>query len=168
MAESFDLPSVDTVTVGTVGPPGQRVFYLQARSGPSTLTLKVEKQQVAALVTALQELLADLPPEPVAPAPELQEPIAAAWPAGGIGLSGYDEATRRVTLVLEELRVEDDEEDTEAAASARLGLTVAQLAALVTRGEAMVAAGRPNCSLCGKPIDPEGHACVKSNGHLKR
>ena len=30
---SFDLPAPDVFTAGTVGPPGQRVFYLQARDG---------------------------------------------------------------------------------------------------------------------------------------
>lgn len=169
MAESFDLPSVDTVTVGTVGPPGKRVFYLQARAGTATVTLKLEKQQVAALVAALQEVLAELPTEPAdRPSPELQSPVEAAWPAGGIGLSGYDSATRRVTLVLEELRMEEGDGDDEPAASARLGLTVGQMVALVTRGIAMVAGGRPDCPICGKPMDPEGHACVKTNGHLKR
>ena len=30
---------------------------------------------------------------------------------------------------------------------------------------AIVAAGRPICPLCDGPIDPEGHACARSNGH---
>ena len=30
---SFDLPAPDVFTTGTVGPAGQRVFYLQARDG---------------------------------------------------------------------------------------------------------------------------------------
>ena len=167
MGDSFDLPSVDTITVGTVGPPGQRVFYLQARAASATVTLKVEKQQVAALVVTLRELLADLPAREASPAaPDLVEPIDAAWAAGGMGVTAYDEATERVTLVLEEFSVEERED--EPLASARFGLTIGQMAALATRGEAAVAGGRPNCPLCGKPMDPEGHACVKSNGHLPR
>ena len=42
MAASYDLPGVDRLVVGTVGPPGERVFYLQARQGRRLLTLKVE------------------------------------------------------------------------------------------------------------------------------
>ena len=33
MSESYDLDDVDMLTTGTVGPPGQRVFYLQAKRG---------------------------------------------------------------------------------------------------------------------------------------
>ena len=54
---SFDLPDVDSFTAGTVGPAGQRTFFLQAVAGPQIVTLKVEKQQVAALA----DYLADWP-----------------------------------------------------------------------------------------------------------
>lgn len=164
MAESFDLPSVDAVTFGTIGEPGSRVFFLQAWAGKTVMTLKVEKQQVASLCVALQQVLADLPSEatPVS-APGLQPPVEAAWVAGGIGLSAYDETTQRVTLLFEELVAED----AAAGATARFGVTIGQMVALVGRGEELVAGGRPNCPLCGNPMDPDGHACPKTNGHLK-
>jgi len=50
---SFDLPSPDAFTTGTVGPAGQRVFYLQARDGELVVTVRCEKQQVAALADYL-------------------------------------------------------------------------------------------------------------------
>ena len=31
--------------------------------------------------------------------------------------------------------------------------------------EALVAAGRPPCPICGQPLDPDGHVCPRSNGH---
>jgi uncharacterized repeat protein (TIGR03847 family) len=37
--------------------------------------------------------------------------------------------------------------------------------ALARHAAAIVAAGRPICVLCGRPIDPEGHFCPKRNGH---
>ena len=162
--ESFDLPSVDAVTFGTIGEPGKRVFYVQAWAGASVVTLKVEKQQVAGLAAALQQLLADLPPEatPVS-APGLRPPVEAEWVVGGIGIGAYDEATQRVTLLFEELVREEDGEG----ATVRVGVTVGQMVALVERGEELVAGGRPNCPLCGNPMDPDGHACPKTNGHLK-
>lgn len=164
MAESFELPSVDGITFGTVGEPGQRVFYVQAWAGRTVVTLKLEKQQVAGLATALKEVLADLPAEssPVA-APGLQPPIEAAWVVGGIGISVFDEATQRLTLLFEELAAEEDV----VGATAHLGVTIAQLVALVERGEELVAGGRPNCPLCGNPMNPDGHVCPKTNGHLK-
>lgn len=164
MSRSFELPLVDAVTVGTIGIPGQRVFYLQARAGATLVTLKVEKQQVAALGAALLEMLADLPPPAGGEgAPELQEPIEAEWVAGTMGLSPYDEDTQRVTLLLEEMLAEDEE----GGASAQLGLTVGQMFALAARAQELLGQGRPPCPLCNSPIDSQGHSCPKTNGKLK-
>ncbi len=166
--ESFDLPSVDAITFGTIGEPGKRVFYVQARAGATTLTLKVEKQQVAGLAAAMQQILADLPPEatPVS-APGLQPPVEPEWAVGGIGLSAYDEATQRVTVLFEEVVRSEEEGEEPEGATARVGVTIGQMVALIERGEELVAGGRPNCPLCGNPMDPDGHACPKTNGHLK-
>ncbi len=169
MPEPYDLPSVEAITVGTVGPPGQRVFYLQARLGPEVVTLKCEKTQVAALATALTELLADLPPPGPMPSDlDLQEPVQPAFVAGAMALTPYDVATGKVTLVVQEA-VRDDTDDAGdvGAQEARFGIDQAQIAALAVRGADLVQQGRPNCPLCGQPIDPSGHACPRSNGHLK-
>ncbi|MBW3556274.1 MAG: DUF3090 family protein [Actinobacteria bacterium] len=164
MSRSFELPLVDTVTVGTIGVPGQRVFYLQARAGTTLVTLKMEKQQVGALGAALLEMLADLPPPTGGEgAPELQEPIEPAWVAGTMGLSPYDEDSQRVTLLLEELVPEGED----GGASAQLGLTVGQMFALAARAEELLGQGRPPCPLCNNPIDPRGHSCPKTNGKLR-
>ena len=61
MSESHDFESVERFTVGAVGEPGQRVFLFQARSGSVQVSVKCEKQQVAALTEYLQGVLADLP-----------------------------------------------------------------------------------------------------------
>ena len=61
MSESVELPAPDHFTAGTVGPPGQRTFFLQARDEATLLTLKVEKEQVAALAEYLAGLLARMP-----------------------------------------------------------------------------------------------------------
>ncbi|HUP85652.1 MAG TPA: DUF3090 family protein [Acidimicrobiales bacterium] len=172
MNPSFDLPSVDALTFGTVGEPGKRVFFVQAWAATTVVTLKAEKQQVAGLAAAMQELLVDLPSEssPTA-APGLRTPIEQDWVIGAIGLSTFDEATQRVTILFEEaVRPADDAgEDAEpvAGATARIGVTIAQMVALVARGVELVAGGRPNCPLCGNPMDPDGHSCPKTNGHLK-
>ena len=163
-AESFDLPSVDAVTFGTVGAPGKRVFYVQAWAAATLVTLKLEKLHVQGLAAAMQELLNDLPAESSpAPAPGLRPPVEAKWVVGSIGLSPFDDATQRVTVLFEELVREEGEEG----ATASVGVTIAQMVALVERGVELVAGGRPNCPLCGNPMDPDGHACPKTNGHLK-
>src|SRR5436305_7688331 len=117
MNESYDLQEVDHLTTGAVGPPGERVFYLQARSGPDLLTLKLEKTQVAALVRYLGTLLADLPPPDDLPQDlELVEPVEAEWIVGSLGVS-YDEDAGRFLLLVEEL-VEEGEEGAMARISA--------------------------------------------------
>ena len=44
MSESFDFETPDHFTAGAVGPPGQRVFYLQARQARQLVSLKCEKE----------------------------------------------------------------------------------------------------------------------------
>ena len=160
MSESYDLDEVDHLATGAVGPPGQRVFYLQARNAGQLLTLKLEKTQVAALVRYLGTLLADLPPPDDLPEQlDLIDPVEAEWVIGSLGVS-YDEDTGRFLLLVEEL-VEEDEEG----AMARISATRDQVAGLVLHGAEIVEAGRPPCPLCGEPLDAEGHVCVRLNGH---
>ena len=162
MSESFDITDVDHLTAGTVGEPGKRVFYLQAASGGQVVSLRLEKSQVAALSAYLSTMLADLPPPGDLPVDmALVEPVVAEWVVGSLGVS-YDEEADRVVLVAEEL-VEEDAE----AASVRIVATREQMAALSARGAELVAAGRPPCALCGQPLDPEGHMCVRLNGHRR-
>ena len=161
MSSSFDLGSVDRLTVGTVGPPGQRIFYLQAGAGAQVMTLRLEKTQVAALVAYLTAMLADLPAPGELPADmDLVEPVVAEWVVGALGVT-YDEVTDRILVLAEELVEEGDE----GGASARVLATREQIAALAAHGAEVVASGRPPCQLCGQPLDPEGHVCVRLNGH---
>jgi uncharacterized repeat protein (TIGR03847 family) len=158
---SYDLPSPDVFTAGTVGEPGQRVFYFQARDGETMVTLRCEKQQVAALAEYLDGLLEDLEPAPYGIAAgdlQLAEPFDEGWTVGPIGVA-YDEPDDRIVVVLEELVPEDDEEG----ASVRVRLTRAQVSAFVRHSRELVAAGRPPCRFCGLPLDPDGHACPRMN-----
>ncbi|HLE42686.1 MAG TPA: DUF3090 family protein [Methylomirabilota bacterium] len=178
MSESFDFKAPDFFTTGTVGPPGQRVFYLQAREGGVVLTLKVEKEQVGALAEYVAGLLAKLPaaaarPEPVSRDLALLEPFTPAWPVRSLAV-GYDESRDRVVIVAEEELREDDEEEEEQEhqreeaaadrASARVTVSRAQAMAFVERARALVRAGRPTCPFCSRPMNPEGHICPRQNG----
>jgi uncharacterized repeat protein (TIGR03847 family) len=160
---SFELESPDHFTTGTVGPPGQRVFYLQAREGRTLVTLKSEKEQVRALAEYLSTLLERMPSsgEPAPTNLALLEPVDEAWAVGTIGV-GYDEATRRVVVVLTGVVEEEGDE----APSARFAVTRAQAAAFVERAQQLVRGGRPICPMCANAIDPGGHVCPRSNGHV--
>ena len=154
---AFDEPQV--FTTGAVGPPGQRVFYLQALHDGDVTAVKLEKQQVLALAEYLGGLLRDLPaPAEVPPAPELIEPVEADWTVGTIGVA-YDNDRDRIVIVAEELVPEDDEPGE----TLRVAITRSQVRALIERAEDLMLGGRPPCRLCGAPIDPSGHACPRAN-----
>ena len=164
MSSSFEIPEVDHLTTGAIGPPGQRVFYLQARHGKQVVSLRLEKAQVAALVAYLAGMLSDMPPPAEIPSTgmDLIEPVVAEWVVGSLGVT-YDEDADRVVILAEEL-VEEGEEG----ARMRISATREQIAALSVRGAEAVAAGRPPCPLCGQPLDPQGHTCPRLNGHRER
>ncbi len=55
VVHAFDPP--ERFVTGTVGEPGSRTFFLQARSGSRLVSVSLEKQQVAALAERVDELL---------------------------------------------------------------------------------------------------------------
>ena len=149
----------DGFTAGAIGPPGERVFYLQAQGNGAHTAVKLEKQQVLALAEYLDGLLHDLPAPPeVPPAPPLAQPVLEEWTVGTIGVA-YDNDRDRIVIVADEL-VSDDEVPGE---TLRVAVTRAQVRALIDKAEELMAGGRPPCRLCGAPMDPAGHACPRSN-----
>jgi uncharacterized repeat protein (TIGR03847 family) len=190
MSPSFDLGEVETFTAGTVGVPGQRVFFLQARADRQVVTLKCEKQQVAALGQFLERLLQDLPaPDetPLSTALELLDPVEPIWVAGQLAVA-WEPAIDRFVVVVEELdetvvgELDDPADPAQDVSidpmetpglldalgsvergSLRLELTRGQALAFCGRAAELVAAGRPACRFCGLPIDPDGHPCPRMN-----
>jgi uncharacterized repeat protein (TIGR03847 family) len=176
---SRDLDPVTRLTADAVGEPGQRIFYLQAASGPDQVTLLVEKEQVRRLAESLQtwlpELAADRPEDPVEAAAaeagqlDLAPPLEPEFRVGQLSLS-YDAERDRVVIVATELQAGEDEDDEDPLELAdpltvRLFVTRAQLRVLARHGSQVVARGRPTCPLCGNPLDPTGHICPAQNGH---
>ena len=201
MSRSFELPEAEWATVGAVGEPGHRTFYLQARQDTQLLTLKLEKQHVAAIAQFLSEILDDLPAadgDEFDGSENLVEPVLAEWAVGTLQIA-YDHASDRIVILAEELGTGDDEDDVEELlgdpdidpmtlghpsrrgerrepgdepaadaeerGAARLGITRASAALIVRVGVDLITSGRPTCGLCGRPMDPEGHACPRTNGH---
>jgi len=166
LSDSFEFDEPDVFTAGTEGPAGQRIFYLQVRNGPDVVSVKLEKQQVAALGEHLARLVSDLPtiaPEALPTDLDLLEPVIPQWVVGPIGVA-YDDDLDRVVLIVEELV---DEEAGEDSATLRIRVKREQVLAFVERAEELMSSGRPTCPLCGRPQDPDGHICPRSNGHLR-
>jgi uncharacterized repeat protein (TIGR03847 family) len=177
MPDPIELDSIDALGTGAVGEPGQRAFYIQARSESAQLTVLVEKEQVALLATeavAFLDRIADQYPEDTITLPEavaeLREPTVPLFRARMIGL-GFDPERELVLIELREHSEDDDEddEDDEPAAEheegyiARIYATRSQVRAMAAHGAGVVAAGRPLCELCSQPLDPAGHRCPRWN-----
>jgi len=170
---SYELSCVDHFTAGAVGEPGQRVFYLQAAQGEHLVTLRLEKQQVAALCEHLAAMMADLPE--VEPAPDrvlgLRAPVDAAWVVGAMGVA-YEQAEDRILVVAEELSTEPVDDDAfddlfdvigEQVGTARFHIPRTLVPGFVAHGLEVIGAGRPTCEWCQGPMDPSGHHCPRLN-----
>jgi uncharacterized repeat protein (TIGR03847 family) len=183
----FDPP--ERFIAGTVGEPGHRTFFLQAREGARVVSVALEKQQVEILGERIDELLDELmtaggiasmipaitPVEQVDNGP-LEQPIVEEFRAGTITLSWDAEDERVVVEVFPVVEVaipiEADEDDLvdlpidepEPEELFVVRLTPAQARIFATRAASVVSAGRPSCQFCGGPVDPAGHLCPRANG----
>ena len=183
----FDPP--ERFVAGTVGEPGQRTFFLQAREGVRVVSVALEKQQVEILGERIDELLDELlaaggiasvipamtPVEQVDSGP-LELPIVEEFRAGTITLSWDTEDERVVVEVFPVVEIvvpiEADEDDLvdlpidepEPEELFVVRLTPTQARVFATRAASVVSAGRPACQFCGGPVDPSGHLCPRANG----
>jgi len=111
----IDLNPVDFVTIGTIGPKGQRVFYLQAGRENQLVSMIVEKEQSWALSEALRELIDDVDERRSSETKvdmslmdmDLREPIEPLFRVSRMGL-GFDEDSDRIVLIMQELVVGDE------------------------------------------------------------
>lgn len=187
VVHAFDPP--ERFVAGTVGPPGQRTFFLQARDGGRLVTVALEKQQVAVLAERidglLDELMATAETRTVIPAvapldlddnEPLDQPIEEEFRAGTMTLS-WDTADERIVIevfpfdeaaVVSPEQIGEDLEEPEPEEVLLVRLPPADARAFVKRAERVVSAGRPDCPFCGNPIDPDGHLCVRANGFRRR
>jgi len=150
----------------TFGQPGQRTFRLRivGEEGESA-SLWLEKEQMQALSLALKQMMSQLEYEQEPPAADAGDfPVVADhdFRVGRMGM-GFNASDRTVILFTYEVGVEDEDTPT-----LRVRLSQEACASLGALLDDIIAGGRPICPLCGAPIDAEGHACVRSNGHSKQ
>ena len=186
----FDPP--ERFVVGTVGEPGQRTFFLQARAGTRMVSVALEKQQVAVLAERVDELLDQVlddgssgtivpavAPRDLDDQAPLEQPIEEEFRAGTMTLS-WDPALSLVVIEVfpitgevvgapdEGDEAEDAYEEPEPDEVLLVRITPGAARAFALRAGRVVEAGRPSCPFCGGPIDPSGHLCVRANGHRRR
>lgn len=174
----FDPP--DRFVAGTVGPPGERVFYLQAVGGGRSISVSLEKTQVSVLAERLEELLGEISRRSgateIASAETdlepLEAPVDEEFRVGAMGLAWDADAAR---VVIEAQAVTDDpegehtvlEDVDEGPDALRVRLSPETALAFVERVRRVIAAGRPLCPMCGLPLNVGGHVCPRQNGYRR-
>jgi len=178
IVHGFNWP--DRFVVGTVGEPGSRTFYLQARTGSEMVSVALEKEQSAALAQSIDKLLDELMagednpfsipaqmPEGLMDNDGLDQPVTEEFRVGTMSL-GWDPSTAQIVIEAAPIQ-EDDPEDPEplepdAEEVLVVRIPVGAARAFAKRTREVVGAGRPFCPLCRLPMDPEGHVCDLTDG----
>ncbi len=173
LIHGFDPP--ERFVTGTVGEPGQRTFFLQARSGARITSVSLEKQQVAALSERIDQLLDEVmtsdTTQSVIPAvaplgledsEPLEQPIEEEFRAGTMTLS-WDPDDERVVIEVfpyteaavvspEQLDEELTEPEPDEVFLVRIDAGSAR--AFVKRAEQVLEAGRPTLPVLRQPDRP--------------
>ena len=165
-----EFASTDSFTCAAFGEPGSRTFVLHVRADGERITMKCEKQQVAALSQYIRQLLEDAPDvdeRPIEDAMQISPPVEVNFVVGTVGIA-YDPRNDRMVVQIDELVPNADEDDDAVdddhdGARVRLHITRGQAAAFCEHADDVVAAGRPLCVFCGRPIDLDGHPCPRMN-----
>lgn len=170
----FNWP--DRVVIGTLGMPGERTFYLQARAGAQLASIALEKQQAALLAEMIDKILDELssiegnphsvpthtPVELVDNEP--LEDVVELFRVGNMNL-GWDPSMAQVVVeafALNDSDTEDEltQQNPTSNEMLRVRMPVGMARAFAKRTDEIVAAGRPICANCGHPIDPDSHTCT--------
>jgi len=149
----IELNPADFITIDTIGPKGQRTFYLQAGQGSQLISMIIEKEQSWALGEAIREMVEDLDRRTEQSTSvdiskldmALREPIDPVFRVAQMGL-GYDEENDRIVLVAQELvvtsAIEDDSGEEKDPSVVRIWCTREQMVALSQQAMEMVRSGR--------------------------
>lgn len=167
---SFVFESVERFIAGTVGEPGERAFFIQARNGGRLVTVALEKAQVAALTERLEIVIKDLSKNGFSLVIErmprdnaaLELPIDAEFDVGAISMA-WDEEAKSMSIELFEMQSDQSQAENSLTVSINLGMC----AGFVQRCKALLRAGRLPCPFCGMPIDPQSHLCPRANGYRR-
>lgn len=168
----LDIDPISHITVDAIGKPGQRVFYMQAWQDHRTYTIVLEKFQLQSLAISIEQLLAELLTknpeiEPtggdyVEQAMHINPPVEPLFRSGEFGL-GYEQDRDLVVILAREIVLEGG--DPEDAGVIRFWCSRDQAHSMARWGAEVAQRGRPICTQCGQPMEPEGHFCPRKNGH---
>jgi uncharacterized repeat protein (TIGR03847 family) len=156
---------------GTIGQPGERAFFIQAREKGRVVSVAIEKAQVQAIANRLELIITEVrksnPLIPVVTLPvdddPLDTPVDEEFQVGAISLA-WNDLEQLITFELYEL--EDDEQEADGQVL-EINFSLGMAIAFAQRSKALVNAGRLPCPFCAIPIDPRGHLCPRANGYRR-
>jgi hypothetical protein len=176
----FEEP--ERFTVGTVGQPGERTFFIQARDRTRLISISLEKAQVQALSERLLYMVREIKQSDSTvvitklqrdDAP-LDTPIEEEFRVGVIGLA-FDADKQLIQVDLQ--AVSENESDNPEFIDVddltgdqdilRVLISPSEADRFSKRCNSVVGAGRQPCPFCGGPIDPRGHLCPRANGYRR-
>ena len=159
-----EFTSVTRLSAQAFGEPGQRTFQIQVDSASSTASIWIEKEQLFQLAIAIQQMMASLTEDP---SRSSEAPAGREAP----GLTSLDFKVIKLVLGHDTGRgmfiIDAHDADDEERATIRVWADKRQIQEFSERALKVCAAGRPLCPLCGRAIDPDGHACARVNGHAR-
>lgn len=167
------LDPVESFIVGTIGRPGEREFYLQAKFHGAIHSFAIDKSQVIALADRIAMLIGELKAadyrfENVV-AVNLEVPLIPEFQIGVIGIVWLGES-EQVSLDIQEITEGDNDlnlEDEEGPVVFRIMMSPDIANAFIAQSRKVVAAGRAPCPFCGLPINKDGHLCPRANGYRR-
>lgn len=180
-SQVFLFDPAERFVVGTVGVPGERTFFIQARTGSRLISVALEKSQVAAIADRILQILREIRlSEPLAAFERvanddnpLESPIDEEFRVGVIGLA-YVSDRRLIEIDLQAISESEIEEDELMEIDTSLDqeilrvlLPLGYAESFAKRANSVIAAGRAPCPFCGGPIDLKGHLCPRANGYRR-
>lgn len=174
MSRIRSLDPVESFIVGTIGQPGEREFYLQAKFHGAIHSFAIEKSQVSALADRIAILIGELKAadyrfENVISV-NLEVPLIPEFQIGVIGIVWLPDS-EQVLLDLQELTESEISElipeEQEGPLLFKLYLSADIANNFISLSRKVVAAGRLPCPFCGLPINKEGHLCPRANGYRR-
>ena len=173
---------VERFVAGTVGQPGERTFFIQARTGSRLISVSLEKTQVQALSERLTYMIREIKQsDPTIviqrltrdDAP-LETPIEEEFRIGVIGIA-FDASRELIQIDLQAVSEGNEEEPefidvddlTGDQDIMRVLISPSMAEQFAKRAMSVVSAGRLPCPFCGGPIDMRGHLCPRANGYRR-
>ena len=151
---SYEFRAVRRLEAEAIGVPGKRTFRLMADNDAGAATIWTEKEHLTHLAMAIRHMLTANPassqrrrelPEVPTPAPLIR--LALSFHADRFEL-GHDESTGEFSLYAHDWEVDETGPHTFSCRVPR-----PQMEALAANIEAVCAAGRPICDVCGLPVN---------------